>query len=127
MNYLIATAITAFLALPQVSYPQQGQVLALADANPPIAQKADIPDVLERIAECESRSRQFNDNGKVLRGEYNKHDIGKYQINDLYWGDLADELGLDIHTEEGNEALALAIYEKQGTAPWNWSKKCWNK
>lgn len=84
-----------------------------------------IPDVLEKIAMCESRSRHFDKSGNVLRG-VNKNDIGKYQINVKYWGSLAAELGHDIFTEEGNEKMALAIYHKYGTKPWKWSKHCWN-
>ncbi len=85
-----------------------------------------IPRVLEDIAWCESRNRHFDKNGKVLRGEYNYYDIGKYQINTLYWGRKAKELGHDLFTEEGNEAMALAIFEGYGTAPWKWSRSCWS-
>lgn len=86
-----------------------------------------LPSVLENIAWCESRNRHYDKNGKVLRGEKNPYDIGKYQINVLYWGNEAKKLGIDLHTEEGNEAMALAIYQKYGTAPWKWSKSCWSK
>lgn len=84
-----------------------------------------MPKVLENIAWCESRNRHFDKNGKVLRGEENYYDIGKYQINIQYWGLKAKELDIDLFTEEGNEAMALAIYERHGTAPWKWSKSCW--
>lgn len=97
--------------------------------NAPIVEEVEevpaVPDVLEKIARCESRSRHFAKNGNVLRG-VNKNDIGKYQINVKYWGDLAQKLGHDIFTEEGNEATALAIYHKYGTKPWKWSKHCWD-
>jgi hypothetical protein len=123
MNYLFLAVITTFFSLPSIAYEQKTQQPNIVLQQ---AITAVFPEVLERIAICESHNQQFNENGKVLRGGYNKHDIGKYQINDLYWGDYAKDLGLDIYSEEGNEALALAIYEKYGTAPWNWSKKCWN-
>ncbi|KKT42266.1 hypothetical protein A2W54_02940 [Candidatus Giovannonibacteria bacterium RIFCSPHIGHO2_02_43_13] len=131
MNYLVFAAIAALLSIPRVAYeqqmspspafpfPQRKEIQAIA--------KEPLPDVLTRIAACESQGRHFDGDGNVLVGERNKYDIGKFQINVLYWGDLAKKLGHDLYTEEGNEAVALAIYEKYGTAPWKWSKKCWNK
>lgn len=85
-----------------------------------------VPRVLEDIAWCESRNRHFDKNGKVLRGVKNYYDIGKYQINIQYWGLRAKKLGYDLFTEEGNEAMALAIYERYGTGPWKWSRSCWS-
>ena len=134
MNYLVFAIIAAFLSAPQVAYEQTGTnfgssvQISPAESGLPTEEAAKkLPEVMERIAMCESQGRHFNENGKVLTGEYNKYDIGKFQINVLYWQDLADELGHDVYTEEGNEAVALAIYEKYGTAPWKWSKKCWGK
>lgn len=121
MTYLILAAIAAFLSFPQMAYEQK------PPESPPAVEESAIPEIMAKIAECESQSRQFNENGKVLKGGYNHHDIGKYQINDLYWGDFAKELGLNIYSEKDNEVLALAIYEKYGTDPWNSSKKCWSK
>lgn len=134
MNYMIFAAVAAFLAAPQVAYEQNGTAFGPNLMIPAVEleSKAEtvvrkLPEVLERIAICESQGKHFDADGNVLRGNYNKYDIGKFQINVLYWQDLADELGHDVYTEEGNEAVALAIYEKYGTAPWKWSKKCWNK
>jgi hypothetical protein len=125
MNYLIATAITAFLALPQVNYPPHAPIV---DAVLPTQiQKLELPAVMTRIAECESNNKHFDEDGNVLIGDINKHDIGKFQINALYWDEEADSLGLDIYSEEGNEAFALELYDRYGTKPWKWSKKCWNK
>ena len=81
---------------------------------------------LQKIAFCESRNRQFDENGKVIRGK-NSDDIGRYQINIEHWGEKAEKLGYDLFTEEGNEAMALMLYERYGTKPWNWSKKCWRQ
>ena len=96
-----------------------------AEKAPPPPPKKEIPALLARIAYCESRNRQFDAQGNVLRGESNPQDIGKYQINLRHWGDKAEEWGHDIFSEEGNEAMALAIFERHGAAPWKWSKKCW--
>lgn len=81
--------------------------------------------LLDRIAMCESRQRQFNDAGGVLRGGYNPKDVGYFQINEYWNGAEAKRLGYDLHTEEGNIGMALHMYKTQGTKPWNASKKCW--
>lgn len=86
-----------------------------------------LPEIFERIVWCESRNRQFDKSGKPLRGTLNYYDIGKFQINEQFWGKEADKLGYDLATEEGNEAMALEIYRRQGTKPWNGSKTCWQK
>ena len=86
-----------------------------------------IPEILERIAWCESKDRHFDEDGKVLRGTGNYYDIGKFQINTQYWGSEAKKRGHDLHTEEGNRAMALVLYERYGTKPWKPSKACWSK
>lgn len=88
---------------------------------------ARIPGILKRIAFCESGGRQFDDQGRVIRGVYNPADIGKYQINLSVWGDEAKRLGYDIFSEEGNEAMALELYKRLGTQPWLNSGPCWDK
>ncbi|MEK7085282.1 MAG: hypothetical protein AAB904_02000 [Patescibacteria group bacterium] len=131
MENIWMAAFMAFMALHGAPNAEaQAAESSPTPQNAPVVEKAEevpaIPDVLEKIAACESRGRHFDKNGNVLRG-VNKHDIGKYQINVNYWGDLARELGHDIFTEEGNEKMALAIYHKYGTKPWKWSKHCWSK
>jgi len=87
---------------------------------------ATLPPIMEQIAWCESRNRQFDENGLVLRGRENPYDVGKYQINTWYHGRRAKELGINLYTEEGNEQFALLLYEEQGTKPWYWSRGCWS-
>lgn len=81
--------------------------------------------MLERIAWCESKGQHFDRNGQVLRGK-NPNDVGKYQINQIVWIEKARELGHDIHTEEGNEAMARLIFETEGTRAWRASRQCWD-
>jgi hypothetical protein len=81
--------------------------------------------ILAEIAKCESRFRQVGASGSVLRGEVNKSDVGLMQINEAYHQEKASELGLDLETIEGNLAYAKYLYDKEGTTPWNASKKCW--
>lgn len=86
-----------------------------------------VPPILERIAICESGGRQFNEDGTVLKGRLNTHDIGKWQINENYWLAEASRLGVNIYSLEGNTKMAVYIFQRYGTKPWNWSKKCWDK
>lgn len=99
--------------------PQIGEAAFIGPVMP------SIPDQLQRIGWCESGNRQFNDDGTVLRGEINPQDVGKYQINLFYHKAEAQALGFDLFTEEGNEAFALILYAREGSAPWEWSKSCW--
>jgi hypothetical protein len=102
-----------------------------------------IPDVLERIADCESGARNTDgsairgsgrhtdEHGEVILGKLNRPelgvDIGKYQINEHFHGARAVELGLDLRSEADNEAYALVLYEESGTRPWKASESCWNR
>lgn len=117
--------------MPRVAHEQETGVISASvifeQAEIQEPKPAVVPEILSKIAACESQDRHFDAKGGVLKGGGNKYDIGKYQINILYWGDLADELGYDIYTEEGNEAMAIEIYERYGTSPWKWSKSCWDK
>ena len=85
---------------------------------------ADSPALVE-VARCESTFRHANDEGRVIRGRYNRYDIGVMQINELYHADAAKELGLDIYDINGNMAYAKWLYEHQGLTPWRSSSKCW--
>lgn len=87
---------------------------------------SDIP-VMVEIAKCESRFRQHDADGDVLRGEKNALDRGVMQINEYYHGEDSRKLGYDIMTLEGNTAYARYIFEKYGVKPWVSSSKCWNK
>ena len=86
---------------------------------------ADTP-ILVDIARCESNFRQFDADGKIVRGRVNKEDIGVMQINEKYQGPTAKLLGLDLYTVEGNVAYAKHLYEEQGAQPWSASSKCWS-
>ena len=87
---------------------------------------SDIPVMID-IAFCESTFRQFDNNGNVILGKVNKSDVGVMQINTAYHKKQADALGEDLMTLEGNVAYARSLYERQGSAPWVHSKKCWSK
>lgn len=87
---------------------------------------ADTP-ILADVASCESHFIQFNADGTIHRGRINPQDVGVMQINEKYHLSDSIKLGYDIYTLEGNMAYAKHLYEKQGTRPWEYSSKCWNK
>jgi len=83
--------------------------------------------IMAEIAKCESTYRQLTKDGKILRGEVNRADVGVMQINELYHAKQAKEMGFDIKTLDGNLAYAKWLYEKEGTKPWSSSKPCWGR
>ena len=87
---------------------------------------ADIP-VMAAVAKCESRFRQYDKNGNVLRGEKVYEDVGVMQVNETYHKEASIDIGLDLSTIQGNVAYARYLYEKEGTKPWNSSRVCWGK
>lgn len=87
---------------------------------------SDIPVMIE-IAKCESRFRQNDARGDVLRGEKNNLDRGVMQINEYYHNENSDKLGFDILTLEGNTSYARHLFEKYGVKPWMSSYPCWGK
>jgi len=86
---------------------------------------ADIPVMIE-IARCESKFRQFADSGNVLRGGVGGQMVGVFQFFDRYHTSPAYELGFDIETVDGNLAYARYVYDRQGTAPWDSVRDCWD-
>jgi hypothetical protein len=87
--------------------------------------------ILDKIALCESNNKHFDTNGQVLvRGNAGNRasvDIGRYQLNAMYHGKKATEMGLNLFNEQDNRTYAVYLFETQGTEPWSASKKCWAK
>jgi hypothetical protein len=79
-----------------------------------------------RIAQCESRFRQFDASGEVLRGLVNPLDRGAYQINEKYWLEESLKLNYDVYTTRGNIDMARHILKVQGVNAWSASSKCWS-
>lgn len=92
-----------------------------------LAEDPVVPELLKRIARCESGDKHFKEDGKVIQGRINPQDIGRYQINLKYHGDRAKSLEIDLWSEKGNEEYALLLYREQGTKPWYLSKGCWSR
>jgi len=106
---------------------EQNEIVITKPQDVIIEIKPEIPDILKKIAFCESGNKQFNSDGSVLRGKQNSRDVGKWQINEFYHLANAQKIGIDIYTEAGNTEYALYLYNKNGTRDWNWSKSCWSK
>lgn len=86
----------------------------------------DAPVMIE-IARCESRFRQLDSTGKVLKNPTSSA-MGAFQIMASLHADSAKtNLGLNIYDLEGNAAYARYLYERNGTRDWNASKHCWGK
>ncbi len=86
-----------------------------------------LPAILQKIAECESGSTHYNEDGGVLHGKQNPLDIGYFQINLKYHDETAQSMGIDLFVEEDNKAYALHLYKTQGTDPWKLSEECWKE
>lgn len=125
MFFVFVIAVGIVLAL-FLMLPKQETINIEPEITEIVVKPIEIPLILQRIAIAESGGKQFNSDGTVIMGIINPHDIGKYQINELYWRKKAKELGYDIYTLEGNTSMALWIYQNYGTAPWNWSKSKWS-
>ena len=103
------------------------EVVAHADTVKYITEEREFPKALQAICTAESGGKQFKADGRVVRGHVNPSDIGICQINEPIWNDLARELGFDIYTEAGNKDMALWLFDRYGTEPWNASKHMWIK
>jgi hypothetical protein len=113
-----------------LSFLNPVSVLETPIPPPPIIEetpKIEVPAVMVRIAKCESPEGQFHPDGTLVRGKTNPNDVGKYQINETCHLERAQKMGMDIHTEKGNEEYAMFLYRSEGTTPWNNSKSCWDK
>lgn len=111
--------IQAVVQTPQSSLQTNEAAIEL------MKQKIPAGHIMRRIAFCESANRQFDNDGSVLRGRVDSRDMGMFQINSYYHGELAQRKGLDIATVEGNIDYAIDLYDREGTRPWNSSKPCW--
>jgi hypothetical protein len=84
----------------------------------------EVPAMVE-IARCESKFRQYNDSGTVLRGGAGAGMVGVFQFYESIHAPAAKALGQDLTKLDGNLAYARHVYDTQGTTPWNSSRDCW--
>ncbi len=132
MPFAASFALAVSLALtPPVASPVQMQWIGPM----PVAQTVEQyvreyfqgAPIMAEVARCESRFKQFDNDGSIHRGVVNNKDLGVMQVNEYYHGKTADKLGLDLYTIQGNVAYAKYLYEKEGVQPWASSSACWSK
>ena len=83
--------------------------------------------IMAEIAWCESKFKHFGKNGDIIRGMVNSSDVGVMQINVYYHSTTADALGYNLYSLNGNLLYADYLFNREGTAPWLSSSKCWGK
>ncbi len=97
------------------------------------SKKVELYPQLRPVCACESvgdphkEPTHFAPDGSVLRGKVNKFDKGICQLNVLYHGEKAKEMGLNLLKEEDNITYANWLYNKEHLKPWSASRKCWLK
>ena len=72
---------------------------------------ADDKPLMVEISYCESRFRQYDKDGSVLRGIQNNKDVGLFQINEKYHLERAKKMGYDIYSPEGYMAYARLLFK----------------
>lgn len=92
--------------------------------NIPLRKLYNKAPIMKKVAECESRDRQFNENGMVVVGKITP-DIGRFQINPIHFEE-AIEKDINVFTARGNAKMALILYNRNGLSPWYASKHCWS-
>jgi hypothetical protein len=122
MNQILASS-TEY----QFKAPNSVALAKTTKYSTPPTKNASLSDIMRKIAICESGNTHYLPNGEVIRGKVVPQDIGRYQVNENYWGETADKLGLDIFNEHENYLMAKWILENFGTKPWSASQKCWSK
>src|SRR3989344_4463336 len=131
MHLAISFALAVSLALSGASAPAATVGIGPMPAAQTVQEYvrgyfAGTPIMIE-VARCESHFKQFDKDGSVHRGVVNDQDVGVMQVNEHYHLAVADKLGLDLYSIQGNLAYAKYLYEKEGTQPWSSSSPCWKK
>jgi len=82
----------------------------------------EIPEVMKRIAFCESRNNhKARNDSSTARGTY-QIIKGTEELCEKWLG-----IELDMLNRNDNELCAMFLYDKYGTKPWRASKSCWSK
>ncbi len=117
-GYTIFTMGQSIPSSKHVAYAESNQQVTVINKT--------LPPILQKICTAESPTGHNKPNGTITTYVNTNRtiDIGKCQINSI-WEAKAVELGFNIYTEEGNEAMALWIFENYGSEPWYSSKHKW--
>lgn len=83
-----------------------------------------VPPLLREIGRCESKHILTVKNpNSSASGEYQFIKSSWKHYGQELWGD--DWVNKDIFSKD-NEELAIYVFKKYGTDPWNASKSCWS-
>ena len=135
------------LLVDDLKYPdvpvREAAVVALADAEPagppdypapePEPEPLAVPPILEAIAECESGGAWHGQDGDLRGTAPRSSASGRWRFIDSTWSYVwADYIGEPAPTARAKHATpgdqtraAVALYEREGLAPWYASKGCW--
>ena len=108
---------TADIQMPYEAYQVANTPLPRY-TNPDI--ERNLPEVLKKVAFCESNQKQFYQNGEVIENINNNgtKDYGFFQINSIHFPETK-RLGLDvINSKVDNIKFGLMLYERHGLTPW---------
>ena len=128
----LATLTFVVAAIP-ILFASRQKAMPAEQPEKVVEKEVELIPELKRICSCESTGRpdqeprQYDQIGRVLAGRINPADRGMCQLNQKYWLAVADKLGYDIETPNGNILMANYIYEKHGSRPWFWSASCWQE
>ena len=142
MKYHIWWVVAGAVALCALSMPHTVKVLPVFAANTVVVKNkvlsneekvATLNPILDRVCSCESNGspdkapREFDSDGRLIRGYPDPSDVGACQIHTPTWGGTAKGLGYDIYTLRGNILMANYIYKTQGLSAWAPSESCWKQ
>lgn len=126
----IAVALGIAIAIPALCWSIGTRAVTEEPPKPQVL--VQLNPALVPICSCESKQGKNGapthyeaDGVTVLRGRENPDDVGMCQINLHYHNATAIKMGLDLFKREDNITYANWLYEKEGSTPWNWSRKCW--
>ena len=108
--------------------PEEAPTHEAADEMEP-----DLPPILEDIAWCESRGKWHGQDGDIRGTAPRSSASGRWRFIDSTWQYVwTGYLGEQPPTERAKHAApeqqiraAIALYEREGTTPWNASRGCW--
>ncbi len=95
--------------------------------NSPISEtkQAPIPAILEKIAACESKNNpRAKNKASSASGKFQIIYGTWYEEGLKLWGE--DFYNKNVWNSKDNTDLAVYLYKKYNTSPWNSSKSCWS-
>jgi len=132
---IMITVVAAMLLLPQMSQAALNVLQPRGESDFVTGDNSGIRDhvedvfgndhVMVDVARCESGFRQFYAGGGILIN-VESDAVGVYQLLDSWHNNIADNMGMDIYTVEGNVDYAKVLYEADGLKPWSPSSLCWD-